>query len=240
MKKLPIFAPVVMGGRVLTHAQKVLATRPASLIGMWAMADASGTTCTDSSPAANHGTYTNIDLAQAGYGGALCALIDNATDGISVAATVAADFNGAAGTCGGLFKVSSAGVWTNGVSGRFFRFRYNASNQVHVYKATTNNLIYFSYIAGGTDKSIAHTLASPPTDWFSLFFTWDAVADQIKAFVNGAQVETTLTGLGTWTGTIGLAELAAGSGSAHLGNVQDCGLWTAALTAAEIAANGVL
>ena len=238
--KVPLFAPVVMGKKKQTHLQKILATRPASLIGAWGISDPSGTTCTDSSPAANNGTYTNITLGQPGYGGALCGLIDNVADAISVVATVAGDFNGVAGTVGGLFKVANAGVWTDGVSGRFFRFWYNASNQVSIYKATASNLIYLSYIAGGTDKSVSYNWVSPSTDWFSIYFTWDASADQVKAFINGAQVGSTLTGLGTWTGTIVLGELGAGSGAAHLGWIEDCGLWTAALTPAEITNIGVL
>lgn len=230
----------VRQNNVLTHAQKMLATRPASLIGMWAMADPSGTTCTDSSPAANNGAYTDITLAQAGYGGALCALIDNTADAISVVTTVAGDFNGAAGTFLGIFKVSSAGVWTDGVAGRFCRFRVDASNQVQIYKESGNNRISFAYIAGGTDKTLSYTFASPPTDWFTIGFSWDKPGDAAIAYINGVQVGSTLTGLGTWAGTIAFAQLGAGSGSVHLGYIQNCGLWTAALTSAEIANAGVL
>lgn len=220
-----------------SYSNKVSKILPSNLIGWWKMADTGGTICTDSSPYANNGTYTNITLAQPGFDGGLCALIDNTADAISVVAATAADFNGAEGGFIGWYKVSSAAVWSDGVSGRFARFRVNASNQVNIYKAITANSVVFSYIAGGTDKSVTLNPIST-TDWFSLGFSWSVSGDAVKAYLNGVQIGSTLTGLGTWDGTIALGELGAGSAAAHLGYIQHCLLYNVAPSAAQMLALG--
>lgn len=80
----------------------------------------------------------------------------------------------------------------------------DGNNQVRIISTTGGAALY--YIAGGTTDTRAYLTAS--TDWLMMTMTVDTVADEMKTYVNGGSADTQ-TGLGSWTGALGRAEIGA-------------------------------
>ncbi len=224
------------------YTQKVKAIAPANLIAYWPQSETSGTTAVDESGSGRDGAYTGVTLAAPGIGdGRVAATYVAASSGRCnvYSASLNGAFNNAEGALAGWFQVSAAGVWTDATNRYFMHLFTDASNVVYVRRQTTNNQIAYVYIAGGTSKSFAATLS--PTAWFHLALTWSKAADQLKGYVNGAQVGTTQTGLGTWSGALASsncligAQSTAGSGP-WSGNSAHVAVWTTPLSAAQILA----
>jgi hypothetical protein len=110
-------------------------------------------------------------------------------------------FNGAAGTFAAWVKVNGSSVWTDGIARRIVSLGAGASNFVLIAKTALSNQLNFQYGAGGTIETVSVT-SYTNTNWFHVVVTWDKAADQFKAYIDGAQVGSTQTGLGTWAGTL--------------------------------------
>jgi hypothetical protein len=78
---------------------------------------------------------------------------------------------------------------------------------------------------------------SSSTGWLYLVLTWDEAADEVKAYLNGEQVGSTLTGLSAWAGALAQALVGSGVGGALVwdGCLAHAALWDVALTPDEIA-----
>ena len=97
-------------------------------------------------------------------------------------------FNGASSNNDN-FIGASVGVGTN--------------NQIKMFYLTATEVFRFLYKAGGTGKYVdISTDAETTQNWTHLAMTWDTDADELKAYVNGSQVGSTVGSLGTWSGTI--------------------------------------
>lgn len=158
-------------------------------------------------------------------------------------------FNGTTGSFFMWVKVAAAGVWTDGAFRRIFKFLADANNYISAYKSSTNGTIDFLYDAGGTVKTVSVSSLSS-TGWFSVGMSWDKTAGangEVKAYIDGAQVGTTQTALGTWVNTgwgTGLALLGANtvgasqnfSGWLAYSAIKFGAVWTAANFAAMHAA----
>ena len=111
-------------------------------------------------------------------------------------------------------------------------------NQVSLLKTTSNQLQVYT-TAGDTPKSITSSSLGATTDWFQIVATWSKSNDQLKLYLNGDQVESTQTGLGTWsanfqsTGCVIGAGLSTGT-SPWTGLINDVRLYDRALSAEEI------
>ncbi len=244
---LPVY--VIPGGGILdvqAYTNKVKALAAANLIAYWPQAEASGTTALDESGNGRTGAYTGVTLGATGIGdGRTAATYVAASSGRCnvYSASLNGAFNTAEGTIAGWFQVSAAGVWTDATNRYFIHLFADASNLVYIRRQTTNNQIAYVYIAGGTSKSFAATLS--PTAWFHLALTWSKSADQMKGYVNGAQVGATQTGLGVWSGALAStncligAQSTAGSGP-WSGNGAHVAVWSTPLTAPQIAALAVV
>lgn len=146
-------------------------------------------------------------------------------------------FNPAEGTAIFWAKPSSSGVWTDSTQRYLFIMQSDASNQLYVRKQTTNNTLTIAYAAGGTSKTVNDT--SAPTGWFQLAITWSKTDDQLKVYLNGAQVGSTQTGLGTWTGNLLSTANVIGAASTAgnvpwSGQMNDVRLYDRPLSASEI------
>lgn len=239
----------VVGGQSGTNTiiTRILKTQFASLVGYWQLGELSGTTAIDSSNTAANGTYAGtVTLAQAGIGdGSLSALFAGGRVDLSsvTAAIDTAIGDKSKGTLFSWVKVANAGVWTDATIRGIMHIGVDANNRFFINKNNTSNEIAFSHRAGGTVKTVTTTFSA--TTFFSVALTWDKVADEVKAYVNGAQVGTTQTTLGVFAGTLTNGFSAIGDSSSagsqpFSGSIAHSTLWKVALTPAEILALGVL
>lgn len=243
----PIPVYVVSGSlspAVQTYTEKALAIQTAHLLAYWRLNETSGTVANNAQGvAARNGTYSNVTLGAAGVGdGNTAATFNGTTSNVNVySASLASAFNGAEGTVAAWCKVSGAGVWTDGVLRRIATFLVNGSNYAVMFKHTANNTIRCDYSAGGTVETVSSTAVGGSLVFFSVAMTWSKAAEQMKVYINGAQVGTTQTALGVFAGTIpstgariGAAENAASN--FWSGSLAHVALWDTPLSAAEVAA----
>src|SRR3990167_2761998 len=133
---------------------------------------------------------------------------------------LAAAFDGAKGWLLKWVRITDAAVWADASIRLFVSLFVDANNWVRLSKGTVANQIRFRYEAGGTLEDVTDTSLAASTDWFLMGITWDKAADQVKAYLNGAQVGATQTGLGTWAGSLSEGTL----GSFHDGTSFHKGL----------------
>lgn len=197
-----------------TYFDKVKTIAPANLIGYWPMSELSGSVATDYSGRGNHGAYTGVTLGQPGIGdGRTCPLFDGTNDFNNIySAALASDFNASEGSLWGWMKVGAAGVWTDGTIDSLATLVVDGNNRIEIFKTATNNQLQFRYRAGGTSKDVTSTALNGSIAFFHIAITWSVAADQMKAYINGAQVGTTQTGLGTWAGSLAAASTLLGAG----------------------------
>lgn len=106
-------------------------------------------------------------------------------------------------------KVSGSSVWTDGVGRYVASLQADANNYVAIAKNGSNNKLSFYYNANGTLSRVDPSSSS--TDWIQVVLTWSKSSNEVKAYVNGAQVGTTQTGLGTWVGNFTSTVVSIGS-----------------------------
>ncbi|PWU23406.1 hypothetical protein C5B42_03175, partial [Candidatus Cerribacteria bacterium 'Amazon FNV 2010 28 9'] len=111
-------------------------------------------------------------------------------------------FNPSEGTVVAWAKVSGSGVWTDGTSRYALQLQADANNLIYMRRTTTNNQLQFVYESGGTVNQVLDTSLGGSTGWFQVVITWSKSNNQMKAYINGAQVGSTQTGLGTWVGNL--------------------------------------
>ena len=228
--------------RYLRYINKVLAIEPSDLIAFWPLNEAGGATADNAQgTAARDGGYTGVTLGQEGFGdGQTVPLFDGANDFVDIySASLRDAFDGAKGTIAVWAKVSAAGIWADNAYHWLTDLRADGNNIIQLLKndVTGANNLQFQYKASGTNKTVQ--LAATPTDWFHIALTWDAVADKVIAYYNGAQTGATQTGLGTWAGNIIEDETNIGALNEDPAFVWDgwlggCPVWTKALTPAQI------
>jgi len=186
------------------YIEKIQRMFGSSLIGFRPMGEPPGTTAAiDYSPLQNPGVYNNVALGQQGLGdGQTCALFNGGNSYIDAySAAFNSYFNPARLTVGSWARVSALADWTNGEDAIVFRFGANANNLIDIDKYGVDNRLYAFYNVGGVPFSNSGYLATT-TDWFHIGVTVDKEADALKLYFNGAQVNNTVTGLGTWVGAL--------------------------------------
>lgn len=167
---------------------------------------------------------------------------DGTNDNVNI---YSSDLNGAfnpnEGTVVAWVKVSGVGVWTDSTNRFIFSTSADANNLVSLIKISTANTLQLRYWSGtgSNNITISSTAAGGITDWIQVVLTWSKAADQVKAYINGAQVGTTQTGLGTWVGNMGTTTTVIGAqattGNYWSGLINDVRLYNSALSATDIA-----
>jgi hypothetical protein len=224
----------------MPYWKRIKYMRLASLVAYWRLNESEGSTAEDSSGNNFDGTVTGTGWGQAGIGDGSTAPLFNGTNAwINVYSTGLRDaFNPSAGTLFAWFRVSGVGVWSDGTTDYMVDFEADSDNRVILRKDSTSNKVFGGYKAGGTTKFVQDTI-TPDAGWHSLAVTWDTDADQVKVFLDGAQLGSTQTGLGTWAGNLASNGVTIGSlyGTAMYwdGCLAHVALWDVALTPAEIA-----
>jgi hypothetical protein len=226
----------------MPYYRRVLRTRP---IAYWRQDESSGATARDCANGFN-GSYTGVDLGHAGIGdGRSAPWYDGSGDYTSLwSAGLAAALNPAEGSLMCWGRVNSAAVWTDGTARYLIHFWADANNQIYIARASTNNVLLWQYDAGGVPQAIPSTAFGGLADWLCAALTWSksaGVNGEVKAYMQGAQVGATQTGLGNWVGTIATAQTLIGArtnGPANVwhGWLAHAALWDRALSPAEMAA----
>lgn len=224
-----------------TYLGNFLAVDPSHLVALWVLAETGGTTAADSSGNAHSGTYSGPTLNATTFtDGSPAPSFDGVNDFVNVYSSgLASAFNANEGTLFLWGKVSGAGIWTDATSRFLATFRADANNRVVIQRTTTNNTLALLYQAGGTSKQISSTALGGNTGYFSAAITWSKSADQVIAYTNGTQTGSTLTGLGTWVGSLasgntGIGANGIGLGSPWSGNLSYVALYSAAESSGNI------
>lgn len=223
-----------------SYIQRVLSVAPDALIGYWPLSEPSGAAAIEQTRRAANGAHVGVTLGQPGPDGGGAPLYDGINDYTSVySAALAAAFSGLEGTLAVWARVNGAGVWTDATVRHVATFRFDGSNQIAIRRSATSNTLTFQYLAGATNKTVSPSGLSS-TDWMHLLMTWSKSADEMKAYLNGVQVGTTQTGLGTWAGTLNSTRVNVGTDAQTptnpwSGYAAHCPVWTRALTAGEVA-----
>lgn len=243
--KRALLMPWAGGANPLAYTNKVIAIAPANLIAYWPLADTSGSTAVNAEgTAARNGTYpgggNTPTLGAAGIGDGRTSASFDGGDYVSIhTASLAAAFNGVEGTLSAWFQVSAVGDWSDSTERNVVKLTVDASNFVHMKKANTGFPRFtFQYVAGGTSKVLPFDSPGSPTTFVHVAVTWSDAADQVKFYYAGVQVGSTLTGLGTFAGSLGSAGTLIGANTTIAnfwkGQLAHVAVWTTPLSAAQI------
>jgi hypothetical protein len=215
------------------YINKVVALSP---IAYWPLDDASGSTARDASGNGRTGTYSNVTLGATGpVSGGAAASFNGSTSFVNVySASLAAAFNGAEVTLMGWAQATN---WVAGVT--LFKFGVNGNNDVYIQKNNTSDRFEGFYVAGATTDATSETGGQTSTAWRHAAITVSKAADQMRLYVNGVQVGTTQSTLGTWAGTLANTRCVIGAADTALsnpwlGNLAHVAVFTRALSAADV------
>lgn len=192
--------------------EQILNLFGSSIIAYWPLNDTIGTVAKDSSINNRHGLYVGTPaLANVAAPRNINTLtFDASNDKVNIySAALAAAFNGAEGSLMLWIKIGAA-EWADSTQRNMFYLSADASNRVELYKSTNANQIAMSYRAGGVAKALTVNNISH-TDWWSYQVTWSKSNDRLFFYINGTQINTPITGLGTFAGA--LASTATNIGS---------------------------
>lgn len=213
---------------------------PTALLAEWRFDDGSGAVLRDSSGNGYHGALPGGANTPTWAGGGLS--FDGSNDYANLySAGLAAAFSGQEVTIEVVARVSGAGVWTDGTQRHLFEFQVGPTDLVRARRPlTTNNTVSLLYNAGGTLKVVNATVSLTDAVYYAL--TASKSADQMRAYLSGAQVGSTQTALGTFTGSLNSATTVAGAAGATgaapwSGSIHYLIVRSAALSAAQIADN---
>ena len=234
------FLNPLMGG---TYLEKVVGLANPNLIGYWSMNELSGSVADNAEgTAARDGAYTGVSLNNSTFKDSTpVGLWDGANDYCDVhSASLGAAVNGAEGSMMIWMQVSGSGVWTDSASRYLVYIEDDNDNYFAIEKSATNNTVVFRR-RGGATNSNPSVGSQSFTDFGCAIITWSQAADEVKGYLKGVQVGSTVTGLGTWAGdgTLTSTQTVIGAinttpSSVFDGNLAHCAIWTTALTAAQI------
>lgn len=188
------------------------------LIGVWPLNELSGTAvnCTNNLSLSVANGHSGVTLGKSGPYGLASPLYDGINDSTNIfSAALASIFDGQTGTQIIFIKAINAGSWTDGTQRIMCMLYASAGNFIDIFKLATNNTVRYTYRAGLTTKQVDLTISS--TGWNMYALTWSLTLDQVKAYLNNAQIGTTQTGLGTWSGALASATLGQSGGNAYYG-----------------------
>tara|TARA_R100000808_G_C2104277_1_gene120414 strand:- start:163 stop:924 length:762 start_codon:yes stop_codon:yes gene_type:complete len=84
-----------------------------------------------------------------------------------------------------------------------FKASVNSNNQVGFTYLNSSSKLRYVYKAGGTTKKVDHSVSiENDGNWHHIAITWDTSRDELKAYLDGSQVGSTQSSLGSWSGTI--------------------------------------
>lgn len=202
-----------------SYYQRILDIFGSSIIAYWPLNDTSGAVALDKSGNFYNGAYDGSpSLANVAAPGKINVLtFDGSNDKVNVySAGLASAFNGAEGSILCWIKLSAA-EWAELTQRNVYYFQADASNRVNFYKSASANQMAVQYRAGGTVKSLTINNLSVQ-DWFCMVTTWSKSNDRVFFYLNGTQINTSLTGLGVWAGALAAT-------TTNIGSITTAQLW---------------
>ena len=198
------------------YTSKLIDKFGSHIIGLWGLQEESGTTAIDSSGKNNSAALVGtITHQQSGIESFKSTKIipSGATGGINLYSSgFNSLFSGAEGFVNMWVKADANSSWiTNNKT--LFTFYVDENNQI-VFKVYTDaagtSMFILYYIAGGVNKSIS-TIPLYGTRFWNLGIRWSKSNDALDIFINGVK-QKTVSGLGTWVGTLDASSNYAASG----------------------------
>lgn len=194
-------AGVPGGDRKIEYTRALINTYLASEV--WPLIDiSSGIVIKASVNVARNGVETGWDLQNTAgpVTGTLAPYNDGTSDyGDLYSASLASLWNGDEGSVFGWFKADGA-IWTDGVARVLAILLVDTNNFMIISRTTTNNQLDFRWVAGGSMQQVLTTFSS--SDWFSVGMSRSKSGNEMKTFINGAQVGTTQAGAVAWVGSL--------------------------------------
>lgn len=219
----------------------VLATSP---IAYWPLNETSGSTADNAQgTAARDGSYTSVNLAQDELASGYSAVrLSGSGSYVNLYSTSLRDaFNPLLGTL--MFHaIIHPDQWNDTSARRFVMLKVDGSNDFTIFKDTTANRLTLRHRAGGTavsvnvDTSAAGNVDLTYSQLVQFAITWNKANNRFRAYINGTQVGSDVSGLGTWAGSlaeawVGIDSSLAFPSKGHFGHVA---IWTSELTQAQI------
>lgn len=96
-------------------------------------------------------------------------------------------------------RVSGAGVWSDGVNRRVFHLRADSDNFFLLSKVT--NTLELRRQTLGSNKTV-NSGAQSSIDWQHVAITFSVDGDEMRGYLNGSQIGSTLDGLASWSGNL--------------------------------------
>lgn len=155
-----------------------------------------GITAVDTGANGLDGTYNNVLATSKGawFNG-----VDSYIDIYSLVLNTL--FNPAAGSVILRGRVSPLSSWGDGVSRHAIKLGADSSSNQITIRAhnSVSGRILNRYEAGNVFQESQDNNIE---NWFTAGLTWSVLADEVKGFINGAQVDSTDTDLATWVGSL--------------------------------------
>ena len=145
-------------------------------------------------------------------------------------------------------------IWdcSHGSSQQLFHARVDSNNLFQVFWHNSSDEIRFVRKAAGTAKVVTYETDQgvsdpvfganfPHSTLVHVAMTWDTTADELKGYINGTQVGSTISSLGDFSGTIANADIGQNTtGSAFFeGRVDEVSIWTDVMSVSELYNRGV-
>jgi len=218
-----------------TYADKVLGYSP---IAYWTLAEDAA----DSSGNGYDGTASSVTYGSDGPDGGGHGVFNGTSSYIDVyGAGLASAFDPNLLTVSFWMRVSGAGVWTDSTNRTMFKLREDGFNELYFRKSSTDNTLFFTYTQNGTAKLVSTTSLGGETGWHHLAMTATVAGDEMKVFIDGAQVDSTQTGLGSgaWTTLNSVASVIGARNTTpsflFSGDLAHCAVFDYVLTPAQVA-----
>jgi hypothetical protein len=217
------------------YTSRVLTLTP---IAYYPLSEAAGTTAEDVSGNNYDGTYSGAVPGGTGVGdGNTAGSFDGTTDYIDISAMAGA-FDGDSGS---ILVWGKTAAWADATARYLIRIAASGNHHVYIQKTAVDNTLLFLRKAGiANTKSVSDTSLAGTADYFHLALTWDTDPNELKAYINGAQVGTTQTGLASFVGTPGatatvIGATDTGGASSWSGTLAHVAIFDYVLSGAEIA-----
>ncbi len=229
-------------GVSVPYTQTVLSVQNSNLLAFWPLNETSGTTADNAQGVgARDGTYSNVTLndtpgpkgENAGTWNGTNSFVDIFSNSLSNA------LNGAEGSMAIWFKVSQAGVWSDGLSAFLFQIRISTTNRIFLTKGATTDQLSGRRQVGGETGAFSF-ITSGPTTWVHQVLTWSEANTRWNFYVDNVS-RASGSNIGTWPGgtldsafcNIGINDN-AGVLNPTDGHLQYAAIWNVELTASEV------
>jgi hypothetical protein len=228
---------------VLPYKQKVINTAP---IAYWPLDEVTGTDANCEIDSNQDGTFArdvSVMGTTMGPDGMTAPMFNGTDDYVNCkSATFDSAFDGEEGSVFIWAKVDNLGVWTDAAWRRMFSLDANtAAEYVRLTRHSTNNRLSRYYRAGGVTET-DHQEGLSLVNWMHVGITWSlsaGVDGEVRYWLNGAEIGTVDTTLGTWVGPVDATFPLIGASTqapaqVWYGGLSHCAVWDRPLSATEI------